>query len=179
MNSTNAVGGRCALGSPRTRRAGTGDVALVDEAGAERSCQALLRAAGVVDVVAARLASQQVVIDVVDVVVPLRIVVDRRSALVALEQMRLVAVVLEHQMDVPLGGDRAPDGRRDLLQDVLLAAVDDLVDGIEAQAVEAELLEPVQYVAARSRARSDFVIDRRAPGRVLSGSKKSFAYRDR
>ena len=105
-----------------------------------------MRVRGVVGVVAAGLAGQQVVIDVVDVVVPLRIVVDRAPARVALEQVRLILVVLEHQMHVPLGRDGAPDGGRDLLQDVLLAAVDDPVDGIEAQAIEAKLLEPVQHV---------------------------------
>ena len=92
-------------------------------------------------------------IDVVDVVVPLRVVVDRPPVAVALEQVRLVVVVLEHQMDVAVGRDRAPDGGRDLVQDVLLAAIDDPVDGIEAQAVEAILLEPVQHVVdARNRA---------------------------
>ena len=64
-----------------------------------------MRDRGVVGVVTARLAGQQMVIDVVDVVVPLRIVVDRPPARVALEQVRLVLVVLEHQMDVALGRD--------------------------------------------------------------------------
>ena len=105
-----------------------------------------VRVRGVVGVITARLAGQQMVIDVVDVVVPLRIVDDRPPPRVALEQERLVLVVLEHQMDVAPSRDLAPDGCRDLLQDVLLAAVDDPVDGIEAQAVEAKLVEPVQGV---------------------------------
>ena len=69
---------------------------------------------------------------------------------------------------------RAPDGRRDLLQDVLLAAVDDPVDGIEAQAVEAKLLEPVQHVVNGEIAhRTDLVVDRGAPGRVLLGLEEA------
>ena len=132
-----------------------------------------MRISGVVGVVTARLAGQQMVIDVVDVVVPLRIVVDRAPARVALEQMRLVLVVLEHQMDVALGRDGAPDGRRDLLQDVLLAAVDDPVDGIEAQAVEAKLLEPVQHVVKREIAhRTDLEVIAAPQGVCSSGSKK-------
>ena len=117
----------------------------------------------------------------VDVVVPLRVVVDRPPARVALEQVRLVAVVLEHQMDVPLGRDRAPDRGRDLLQDVLLAAVDDRVDGVEAQAVEAELLEPVERVVdARSRApRGRLKLIAAPQGVCSSGSKKLSAYRCR
>ena len=65
-------------------------------------------------------------VDVVDVVVPLRIVEDR-PAVLALEQVGVVGVVLEHQMDMAPRRDRLPHGQRDLLQNMRLAVVDDPV----------------------------------------------------
>ena len=106
-------------------------------------------------------------VDVVDVVVPLRIVEDR-TAVLALEQVGVVGVVLEHQMDVAPRRDRLPHGQRDLLQNMRLAVVDDPVHGIEAQPVEAVFLEPVQHVVNRDVAyRALSIVDRGPPGRVL------------
>ena len=106
-------------------------------------------------------------VDVVDVVVPLRIVEDR-PAVLALEQVGVVGVVLEHQMDVAPRRDRLPHGQRDLLQNMRLAVVDDPVHGIEAQPVEAVFLEPVQHVVDRDVAhRALSIVDRGPPGRVL------------
>ena len=58
-----------------------------------------------------------------------------------------------------------------------LAAVDDRVHGVEAQAVEVVLLEPVERVVDEEvahRARLSEV-DRGAPGRVLRPVKKLWA----
>ena len=71
-------------------------------------------------------------------------------------------------MDVAPRRDRLPHGQRDLLENVRLAVVDDPVDGIEAQPVEAVFLEPVQHVVNRDVAhRALSIVDRGTPGRVL------------
>ena len=70
-------------------------------------------------------------------------------------------------MDVALAADDPAHGRRELGQDVRLARVADRVHGIEPEAVEAVLLEPVERVVDEEVAhRAVREVDRGAPGRV-------------
>ena len=110
----------------------------------------------------------------VEVVVPFGGVEPRPPLGVALVQAGDVAVVLGGQVDVAAGEGgcaplaRAPPGCR------LSDWIGDLVDGVEAQAVEAILLEPVERVVDEEVAhRPALVGDGGAPGRVTLGWKKS------
>ena len=176
MKATKAVGGRWPLGSPAHRTlAIRRHVALIDEAGAQRLGQTLGRMRGVVGVVAARLAGQQVMIDVVDVVVPLGVVVDR------------AAVARRARADrARCRRSRAPDGRGARLGSMARTvaaisfrmcsspAVDDPVHGIEAQPVEAVLLEPVEHVVDGEVAhRADLVVDRARPTACAPPARRS------
>src|SRR5258708_19311257 len=86
--------------------------------------------------------------------------------------MRLVPVVLEHEMDRALAREPRAHRLGDLAQDVALAVVADGVDGVEAQPVEMKLLEPVERIldveiAHRPRLLA-VEIDGRAPRRVVA-----------
>ncbi len=84
--------------------------------------------------------------------------------------MRGVLLVLQDQVDVPVRLDRTAHGLGDLDQDVLRAVIDDPVDRIEAQAVEAVFVEPIEDVVDRDVAHVPLgVVDRRPPGRPLLG----------
>ena len=94
-----------------------------------------------------------------EVVVPLRRMEPRAPVRLAREPARLIRFVLEHEMDLP-AGQRRPSALGDLGDDVLLAIVEDRMDGVEPEAVEVIFLEPVQRVVdeevphrPRSRAR--------------------------
>ena len=72
----------------------------------------------------------------VDVVVPLRGAVSPAPTFVARQVARLVAVVLQHQVDMPLVARPVAHRGAEFLDDVRCAVVADGVDGIQAQAVE-------------------------------------------
>ena len=115
--------------------------------------------------------------DVMEVVVPLRGVRARHAALVAREAMRLVAVVLEHEVDLALAPGALAHAARKLGQEVGRGVVDDRVHGVEPQAVGMELFQPVERVVdeelahrlARRRLRSRWP----APHGVLCRSVKN------
>ena len=99
---TKAVGRQCAAGLAARRAAAMRRrLALVGEAFGQAAAEMLRAALGVVGVVAVALAGQAGVQGVVEVVVPLRGVARAaRARRVARQAARLVAVVLEHEMDV-------------------------------------------------------------------------------
>ena len=80
-----------------------------------------------------------------DVVVPLRGVERRLFRAVAREPARRVGLVLENEMDLA-AGQRGAGVLGDLGDDGALAVVEDRVHGVEAQAVEVILLEPIERV---------------------------------
>src|SRR5262249_5313312 len=115
-----------------------------------------------------RLAGQQNVQRVMNIVAPLRRVLPRAPRRIALEIAARIVVVLEHEMDVT-PARRGLHGRRQLLEDVRLAVVAYRVNGVEAKPVDVELLDPVkgvvdEEVPHHTAARS-VEVDRRTPGR--------------
>ena len=81
--------------------------------------------------------------DVVIVVVPLSVVARAGRP----EEAGGVVVVLQHQMNVTAGvGEMVAHAARQFVQDMLGLVIDDGVDGIEAKAVEAVFLQPIQRV---------------------------------
>ena len=79
------------------------------------------------------------------VVRPLR-VVEPAQGIVPAQELGLVGLVLQHEMDLALGAEMAAHAARQLAQDVGFRRVDDRVHGVEPQAVEAVLLQPVERV---------------------------------
>ena len=147
-----------------------GYVALIGEALRQAAAEPLDGPVGVIAVIAVVLAGQQHVPAMVHVVVPLRRVQARRAALVARQPACLVGAVLKDEMHVAAGQGGA-HALGDLGDDVRPAVVEDGVHGIEAQAVEVELLEPVERVVdeevAHRRAFGAIEIDAGAPGRLM------------
>src|SRR5690554_1768997 len=92
-------------------------------------------------VVAGRLAGHEHVHRMMEVVVPLRNVRARRTVAAPLEAPGLIRRILEHEMD-RASCDLALYGTCELGQEVRVRIVDDRVHGVEAQTVEAVLLEP-------------------------------------
>src|SRR3546814_1009010 len=99
--------------------------ALIHEASRERFAEPLDRTLGIVGVVAAGIAGRQMLVDVVDVVIPLRVV--KSGCPPIPDQHRgLVAIVFQYEVNVTAGlvrGDARPDGARHLLQQMLAAAL--------------------------------------------------------
>ena len=124
---------------------------------------------GIVGVVAVGLARGEDVQRVVRVVVPLRRGAERARRRVAREVRGRVAVVLQHDVHGARASRALAERVRDLGDDVGDAVVDDRVDGVEAQPVEPELLDPVQRVVHEEIAHRPRVtsveIDRRPPWR--------------
>ena len=131
----------------------------------------LRHVAVIVAVVAAALAGRRDVQPVVQVVGPLRVVPARLARGVELEPARLVGVVLEHEMDVSARAQLAANPFGEFRQQMARAVVDDRMDGIQPQAVEMELLEPIKRVvdhelADVSRIRA-VVVDGSTPWRLV------------
>jgi hypothetical protein len=145
-------------------------IALVGEALGEAAREHPRGALRVVGVVAVALAGDEHVRRVVPVVVPLR---GRVRGAGAIEEMRRVAVVLEHEVDVAVVARARGDGARDLGHDVRRGIVGDGVDRIHAQPVEVELLDPVERVVDEEGAhvlRALAVeVDRRTPRGLVRG----------
>ena len=145
-NETNAVSGSPAVELPRAPPAQRRMLTLIGEAVGQATAEMLERRIGVVDVVAVALAGQAGVQAVVDVVVPLRRVAPGGAVGVAREKVRRVVVVLQDQVDVPAAGAPASHRRRQLVEEMRRRIVANRVHGVEAQAVEVKLVEPVQRV---------------------------------
>ena len=150
-------------------------LALVGEALGEGATERRRRRL-VIGIVAASLAREQRVQGVVHVVVPLR--TEERRA-VAGEEVGLVAVVLEHEVDLPLGAGALGHHLRQLDEHVRAGLVAHRLDRVQAKAVHVELLEPVKGVVDHEGpndlgARA-VEVDRRAPrrlaGRVEEGGR--------
>ena len=110
----------------------------------ERAAEMFLWLPRIVAVVTPVLASNQEMQDVVEIVVPLRGIA-HSSAAEPRQAARLVAVVFKDEMKFA-PGDMVAHRLSDFVDDVGHALVDNGVDGIEAQPVEVELLEPVEGV---------------------------------
>ena len=140
-----------------------GGLALIGETGGEGAPELLDRALGVIAVISPRLAGQQNMQRVMQIVIPLRRIIAR-------EPPRLVAVVFEDQMN-GAARDMPANRLRQFGQDIGRALIENGVHGVKTQPVEVKFLEPVEGVvhdeiAHRRRARP-VIIDRRAPGRVV------------
>ena len=108
----------------------------------------MLRRFAIVAVIARGLAGQQHMEGVVIVVVPLRAIFAVRRVGERIEQARLVGVVFQHQMNVPcgLGGEPAADGLAELRKQYRALGLGDRVHGVEPQAVEAKVAQPIERV---------------------------------
>src|SRR5438445_10470633 len=108
--------------------------------------------------------------DGVEIVSPLS-VVTRAATASSLQVAGLIAVVFEDQMNFAIGY-AAPDGLANFADDVGLARVENRVDGIKAEAVEAEFLQPIERVVYEKIAHWPVMrcgeIDRGAPWRLVA-----------
>src|ERR1700730_655425 len=139
----------------------------------------LRRLGRVIGEVARRVAGHQDVQDVVEIIIPLR-VVTRAATACPLQVAGLIAVVFEDQMNFAIG-DAAPDGVTDFADDIGLALVENRVDGIEAQPVEMELLQPIERIVYEKIAYRSVVrpgeIDRGAPRRLVAAGEEIWSDR--
>jgi hypothetical protein len=105
---------------------------------------------------------------IVDVVVPLGLVEPRPPVGIARQQRGAIVVILQDEVDgtiAEMAGDRAGD----LDQYVLIALVADRLHGVEPQAVEMILFEPVERVVDEEVAhRTAGEVDADAPWRVMA-----------
>ncbi len=163
-----ARGGAMRAPAAKARR-----LALIAEAMRERRGDAGGGRVGIVLIIAVALARQQRVHGMMPVVVPFGVEQARAALGVEFEQRGRIGVVLDGEMDVA-AGEAGAHLARDLGEDRLLGAVLDVVDGVEAQAVEAELLEPIEHVVEEEiphRPGGEF--DRLAPGRLAHGIEEA------
>ena len=148
----------------------TGRFALVPEPLCKGPPEPPHRPVGVVGVVAVALAGGQEMYRVMEVVVPLAAGKARLPAFVAREIASLVAVVFEHDVHVSFAARAGAHCGGELFEEVRGARVLHRMHRIQAQAVEVELLEPVERVVDEEvahRARMLSVeVERRAPGRM-------------
>ncbi len=162
-NDTKAVGGRCALGVPRGAppRWAEGWPLVVPAFGqaARQDGGGLL---AVVAVVALPLAGQQMVQDVVQIVVPLRVVA-------GFQQAGAIGVVLDHEVHAAARQPLAQPARQGA-QPVL---VEDGVHGVQAQAVDAEFVQPAVGAVLEEPPHGGLAeVDRGAPGRHDIGAEE-------
>src|ERR1700674_5903122 len=134
----------------------------------------LRRLGRVIGVVARRVAGHEDVQDVVEIIIPLRVVT--RAATVCPPQVAdLIPVVFEVQMNLAVG-DAAPDGSADFADDIGLALIENRVDGIEAQPVEMELLQPIERIVYEKITHRPVMrpgkIDRGAPWRMVAAGRE-------
>ena len=158
-------GGQVARGfAPRFRQRRAG-LALFHEAFGQRQADVVQRVAGEAGVVIVGFAGQQGVDGVVPVVVPFGDAQAVGGVVVAGD----VAVVLGHQVDGTVEAVVA-DGQRQFGDEVGVGRVVDPVDGIEAQAVEAVLGQPVEGVLDGEAAHGGLgVVDHLSPRGRLFG----------
>ena len=102
------------------------------------------------------------------VVVPLRAVFALRRILGGVQNARAVVAVFQHQVNMAAGFRRKPaGGGAEIVQQREPARLDDAVDRIEPQPVEAIVAQPVQRILDRKRAHfAHAIIDRAAPRRL-------------
>ena len=134
-------------------------LALKDEAFRKRAGELRGGVLGEVLVIAATFAGQQNMEHMMDVVVPLRVEV-------AAQMARAIGFVLENEMNMPSRFHRFAHGMRHLVQPIAFA---DGVDGIETQAVEPILHQPVDGVLGEEASHLRVPEIDRGPPRRLSG----------
>ena len=143
-------------------------VALIGEPLCERLAEPLHWPPCVVAVIAIDPPGQQHPHDMVEIVVPLRLVVDGLPVGIARQPPRIVIVVLERQMDMPTRRGR-PHTLGDLIEDVLAGIVEHGLHRIETQAVEVEFLNPVERILDEIGPHGRLgEVDRAAPGRLVA-----------
>ncbi len=137
-------------------------LALIGEALREAAPEVIDGIGSIVRVVTVALAGQSRMHGVVEIVVPLRVVIARRAAAFAFEQIRLVLVVLEHEMDVPA---RASAARllRQRFEEMRLHVIVDRVDRVEAQPVEMIFRQPIKRILDEETPGDAAEIERLAP----------------
>ena len=124
----------------------------------------------VVLVVAVVFAGQQNMPGVVIVIIPLCPVFSSRRIRFRVEQACTIIIVFQHEMNHAAGlSGKAADRRADLKQDRRLSRLDDRMDCVEPQTVEAIMLDPMQRILDREGADLlDPIINRAAPRGVSS-----------
>ena len=150
--------------------------ALVAESFGETTAEIPQRAVGVVGVVTVDLPGGDDMRGVVGVIVPLRRRVQRTVTRIAPQIPRLVVVVFENDVGVPNAPRSFAHPRGELGDKVGRRIVDDAIHGVEAQAVEPVLLQPVQRVVDEKVAHRSAVlsvhIDRGAPRSLMTRVEK-------
>ena len=130
--ATNAWGGNPSVFFAAHAIEVAGIVALKDEPFRQRAAELGDRVDREIAVIALAFAGQQHVPAMVDVRRPhWAIVGDSLAVAVAGQQMRLVGLVFEHQMDMP-GGEFFADALGELVEEMLLAVVENGMNGVEA-----------------------------------------------
>src|SRR6185437_3844763 len=152
----------------------SGLLALITEPRCQATAKHRMRIVNIVFVVAVPLAGDQGVQAMMDVIIPLRVAL--LPGPFRPEEPGLVGAVLEHQVDVAPRAGSAANSARDLDHQVSLAIVLDGVHGIESQAVQVILLQPVESVVdeeiADRTARGPVEVDGISPGCLVPLSEE-------
>ncbi len=146
-------------------------LALVTKAFGQRAAQQPQRSLRVIPVVTVALAGGQHMHCVMEIVVPLRGRIARLPAFVARQAGCLVAIVFHDQVDMPFQSRSFAHGGREFRYEIGPRVIHNRMDGIQAQSVEIEFVQPVkrvmhEEVAHHARALA-VEVDRRTPWRVV------------
>jgi hypothetical protein len=148
-----------------------GGLSLEGEALGQTAAQVSHGIVGIVRIVAALLPGGEQVHGVVEIIVPLGGAGPRRS-----QAAGLVAVVLQHQVDLPPPPRPVAHRRRQFLQEVRPAVVQDGVDRVQAQTVQMELLQPVERVVdeevPHGPGSGPVEVDHRTPRRLVGSGEE-------
>ena len=156
---------RCSVPA-RLAAAMLGSFALINETEAEDAGDLGERRSLIVAVIALFFPGELHVPGMVIIVVPLRAIFPPRRIVRGIEQAGAIIVVFQHEMNVPIQfrGRGRPRGSGRAAWD---SRFGDRVYGVEPQAVEAVLVEPVKRVLDREGADlRNTIIDRAPPRRV-------------
>lgn len=116
---------------------------------------------------------------IVQIVIPFGGIKRRGAILTVRMQRDNVAVIFGGEMDRAIGYLR-PDAFSNFNQDMFFRRICNVIDGVEAQSIEAELLQPVQRHADHKLAHGGHIVgDAISPGVIRSGWKKSGERRGR
>src|SRR5260370_6041222 len=142
-----------------------GWVTLIGKTRAQDASKMSRRIDLVVLVVSVLFAGQQNMPGVVVVIIPLCPIFSLRRIRSRVEQACTIIIVLQHEMNHAAGlGSKAADRRAELMQDRRLSRLDDRMDCVEPQTVEAIMLDPMQRILDRKGADLlDPIVNRAAP----------------
>ncbi len=143
---------------------------LIGKSLGQRAAEMLCRSRRIVAVVTRLVAGNEDMQGVVKIVVPLRVVIFGANT-GAHQIARLVAVILQHEMDFSIGYPKT-HALGDLVDDVGRAVIDNCVNGIQTKPVEVKFFQPIQGIVNEKVAHRPTMrareIEGRAPWRVMA-----------